>query len=1057
MCYNGAMIYLTDCSALSAALEKLKEIVKHNEKNNLRTIIFCEDRLSLAAERTVCAAVEGSFLTSVYTFARFLTARTGKCDNVLSSQGSAMAVRKIIEENRAKLNLFKKLSSSVAAQTIYDTIALLYSSRVSAEDAAAAAERGGVLGGKLHDLAIIYEAYTKFLQQSGMQDRNAYLRKLPDVIKADESFKGSTVIFLGFQAFTCTSQEIVRAVMSKAANVHGLFIGGTEDIYVNEASAFFHAAAAEFGGVERAQFNVSSNAEAEALRKGIFNPESFYTPKYATANVGIYEATDGEEELEFIAASIKKHVMEGERYAKISVMLPDLNNSERVLARVFSRFKIPYYADMQLPLSDHALCTFIINYLLCIASGCRFADVDGVIASPYFPAERADKDEYRNYALKYATYRGGIKRAPNSENLEKSGFDFERVERVRALFLKGLEFLTVKGGNRAICMGLRSLLEHFEVKQTLEKAEKKYKNQRPCAAEFSHRALESALAVISEAESIAADDMSVSDFIKILKSGFAAMKISLIPPKSDAVFVGDLTSTANTGSNVVFAARLTGDVPDSSDDTSLLTDREIAALESVNLNISPKIRQVNARNREICALNICAFRNKLYLSYSSDGSESGVSEIISYAKAIFSTLGGSELLPVSVSRIAQNARAVPYYCTEKLTALRHLRKYPQSNSASSIYAVLQNSGYKSEADCALETPEKSGISCGNELYLGKFNSLSPTTLESYFTCPYMSFISKGLKVLEREEGAMRAVDTGNFIHAVLQDLAKEVENVDDLSAFEVKARNLANEKLPRPPYSALSDTDGGKYVCNELVDEAVKISSGMYQQLKNSSFVFSEAERAGEINLSDGIKVYGRIDRVDESGDMVRVIDYKTGSIDAAASSYYSGKKLQLPLYLLAVSEGKRAVGAYYFPASVLYSDKSDGVFRLQGFMDCSDEVVGASDKNVQPKTKSSYVNANYQGKQLENTLMRDDFIDFLEYSRLISNSAVKEMTSGNITPSPIDGACEYCKMGGSCGVTLGKDVEERKTASVKCAEIAKIVQKQRKNNGEDDENATHF
>jgi len=129
----------------------------------------------------------------------------------------------------------------------------------------------------------------------------------------------------------------------------------------------------------------------------------------------------------------------------------------------------------------------------------------------------------------------------------------------------------------------------------------------------------------------------------------------------------------------------------------------------------------------------------------------------------------------------------------------------------------------------------------------------------------------------------------------------------------------------------------------------------------------------------------------------------------------------------------------------------------LQGFMDCSDEVVGASDKNVQPKTKSSYVNANYQGKQLENTLMHDDFIDFLEYSRLISNSAVKEMTSGNISPSPIDGACEYCKMGGSCGVTLGKDVEERKTASVKCAEIAKIVQKQRKNNGEDDENATHF
>lgn len=101
------MIKAVNCAALSTALEKLKNIVKENEEKRKKTVIFCEDRLSLAAERTVCAAVGGTFLTSVYTFARFLSSEAGKTENVLSAQGSAMAVRRIIEEHKNELKLLK--------------------------------------------------------------------------------------------------------------------------------------------------------------------------------------------------------------------------------------------------------------------------------------------------------------------------------------------------------------------------------------------------------------------------------------------------------------------------------------------------------------------------------------------------------------------------------------------------------------------------------------------------------------------------------------------------------------------------------------------------------------------------------------------------------------------------------------------------------------------------------------------------------------------------------------------------------------------------------------
>ena len=222
----------------------------------------------------------------------------------------------------------------------------------------------------------------------------------------------------------------------------------------------------------------------------------------------------------------------------------------------------------------------------------------------------------------------------------------------------------------------------------------------------------------------------------------------------------------------------------------------------------------------------------------------------------------------------------------------------------------------------------------------------------------------------------------------------------------------------------------------------------MYDQLKNSSFVFSRAESAGEVRLDGGAKVYGRIDRVDESGGLVRVIDYKTGVIDASATKYYMGTKLQLPLYLLAAANGKRAAGAYYFPASVEYREKNDGVFRLQGFMDGGDDVVLASDSSVQPKQKSAYVEAYYQGRRLDNVMTGDDFSYFLKYSTLIAEGGVKEMKSGNIAPSPVESACSYCRAGGSCGLSLN-ETEERACGSVKCADVVEIVRKET-NNGTD-------
>ena len=1067
VCYNLNMIKSIIVPALSVALENLQKIICKNERAGKNTIIFCEDRLTLAAERAVCAAVGGTFNVSVYTFSRFLSSERGKRTNVLSSQGSAMAIRRIIEENKSSLKLFGKFSAAAAAGAVYDTIALLYSSKISAEELRSAATQG-LLESKLADISLIYSLYDGYLKENGKVDRNAYLGELPAVICESEKIRDSEVIFLGFQSFTRSSSECVRAAFSSAKNVYGVFIGGNEEIYTKEASAVFEGIAAEFGGAEYERAESTLIKEADILRRSLFNPESYYSKSlYPTDKVRIYEATDEDEELEFVAASIKKYVLDGVaekggdkdnavRYGNISVMVPDIGGAEHRIERIFSQYRIPYYADRRHPLSEHPVCDFIINYLMCVNSGCTLKDTDAVVSSPFFPEGRDDKDAYRNYALRLADFRGGIKREPNRDVLKSKKFSYESVQKVRKTFLNGLELLPAKKVKNSdgkfelsiipseITSGIKGIFEKFKVENKLKDLKEKFKDSYPTVSEFSGRVFEAAISAVEEAENILGGGyMPLNEYIKILKSGFTAAEISLIPPKADAVFVGDIASTANTGSRILFAVSMTEGVPKTSSDTSLLTDSEIEVLERVNLGISPKIRQVNMRRREQTALNVCAFTDRLYLTYPAHlaGEESSSGEIIDYACQVFGTKGAggevTKIKPISIKRVTQSFVAMPYYCSEKLPALKKLYSESVPEKRATVYNILKDSGCKEEADRAIRQPDKKSVSCGRELFVS-YDAVTPTALETYYSCPYKNFMEQGLKLREREEGAMRPLDTGTFIHTVLQKLAADLGSCADIEEARARGREGAEVLIDSGEYSALTDSNSGHYTAEQLIKEAGEVTAGAYEQLANSKFSVENAEWSCEIELGDGVRINGRIDRVDRCDDMIRIIDYKSGAVDASATKYYMGLKLQLPLYLTAAANGHRAVGAYYFPASVGYKTEPDGVFRLQGFMDGSEDVVSASDTTIDSKQKSAYVDASISGSRSESAMENGIFNDFLQYSALIARKGVKEMLEGNIEPSPADGACKYCKIGGSCQFAVGIDGEERSSRTVKCAEIGR-------------------
>ena len=1047
MCYNTVMNISVIAPALGEALEELKKYVARNEEAGRRTVVFCEDRLTLVAERAVCAAVGGTFSAAVYTLARFLSQEGGQQEKLLSSRGSAIVIRGITERCRDRLRLFGKLSAAAAAGTVYDTIALLYSSGISAEEISAA-RTGGLLSDKLHDIAVIYSEYASFLEESGMLDRNVYLRLLPSVIEGSEKIKGADVIFLGFQAFTGTVGECVKACMRTAANTCGIFVGGAPDIYANEAPAQFEGFTRGLGGCKTVTLPSAMCAEAERIRRNLFEPSAFRGSPVPTGRVHVFEAADENEELEFIAASIKKFVCGGERYFRISVMLADAEGMRPTLARVFSQYKIPYYIDERRPLSEHALSEFLCGFLECAAGGCAPDDVDGVLASPLFGLTKRERDICRNYLARCACYRGGIKREPRADICDRLGFDADIVGAVRARFLTALSKLPARAATSdGWAEGVRKIAEYFECEKQLEKLKERYSAEYPARAEFNGRAYEGVISVLEEtAELGLGAQYTACEYKKLLASGLAAAKISLIPPKCDAVFVGDISSTVNAGSDVVFAAGLTDAVPGAGADTALLTDREIGALEAVNINISPKIAQVNGRRRETVALNLCAFREHLYVSYPllSGGEEKVRSEIVSYILALFANSAGRPLVPVTGRAVGASGRALPYYCSEPVPALRMLAGgslSPGINSA--LYKVLKEGGFAAEAESVVSRARtKQPIKNGRKLFAGGGN-VSPTLLETYFSCPYLNYAREGLKLSERQEGALRPLDTGNFIHEVLRQFAGI-----QLPASEGEARrcaaNLAEETLSRPEFSSLAQGAGGDVTAGRLKTEAEEVCAGAYRQLIASNFRVRDVEKWYSVPLLKDVNAGGRIDRVDECGDLVRVIDYKTGTAEADPNDYYAGVKLQLPFYLMAASQGKRPAGAYYFPANIDFRDDDGGDFTLEGFMDSGEYVVGNSDTTVQKKQRSRFFNAYLGGRQLAGNVKQEDFADFISYSALIARSGAEEMFSGNIAPSPYGETCKYCKMGGMCGFAEGVDQLSRKVKKVTCAEIAEAARRKK-------------
>ncbi len=981
-----------------------------------KNLIFCEEKVSLMAERSILAEYGGSFNTAVYSFGNYLRLKM-PAGNTLTKEGSAMAVKRVLSS--VPLSCFRA-SSAGLAPSLYELIIQLKSAKVKPSDLAFALENTtGALKNKLADIYAVYAGYEDFIAQNKLDDQSSMLNYLPELIQGDAELGCADVYIVGFNGWTSQIRSAISALINKAKSVTAILTEGeNEMVFVNEtANAFRELVKAQGKALVEQRLVSEWTKEGKLIADSLFNPISKKTQKTITDKIFTFQAENRSREVERVGKIIRQKVSSGEcRYKDITLALGDTEGYSDDIERVFSQLKIPYFVDQKKRVGAHPLVRLILSYIDAFRKNLEKGELSAFYKNPLFCADKALSDEFENYILAYNIDYSRLKKpftfAP------KGNKSLEELNEFRERIVKHFDKLDIYGLLNEL--GVQEKLNEFSGSlRALGEIEESAVNEQIYSA---------VTRVLGEMNAMLYGmDISVIEYRNIFVSGISAMELSIIPQYNDAVFIGGLKETALAKAKHLFVLGLTADIPAVKEDVALLSDGDISLLEEIKVLIEPKIKVVNHRERENAALALSAFADSLYLSYpilNVAGDKTVKSQALSEIEELFTVrpfpkVGGYLTYKSGLSAFA---RACGDFATGKLNDFKE---------ASSFYAVAGENDLKPLLDRANQ--EIKIRLDGSKEIMAK-SHVSPTRIEDYYKCPYRAFLSGGLRLKRREEGVVDGFSVGNLMHEIFSEYALKMQFVTDEISSNELVDSIARKALQKEEYARYLTDAVTSTAVESALKECAKFCYKNYLAMQSSSFKVKKTEVSFNDNAPNGypaiklmggkVKLIGKIDRVDESGEYYRVLDYKTASPSADLDLLFTGKKLQLYLYAKAVNydenNPKKLAGAYYMPISDKFRKEGEEQPVLSKGVTLSDEVVvGLQDENAL-SGKSEFLPVKIKGDKavIDGEMTGEGLNALVDYAVALSEKAVERMSEGVIAPTPCDDRiCGYCEFKELCSL----------------------------------------
>jgi ATP-dependent helicase/DNAse subunit B len=544
---------------------------------------------------------------------------------------------------------------------------------------------------------------------------------------------------------------------------------------------------------------------------------------------------------------------------------------------------------------------------------------------------------------------------------------------------------------------------------------------------------ERALEVLSGIARVFGDTpMTAQTLCSLVKTGFGAAKIAVIPPSTDAVALFDISTARLPDIDVLFAIGVQDGVwPARDDGPGILSAAERASLVEAGLDVG--VYDLSAEKLKVYSALVKP-KQKLYISYNT---QSAPAVIVDRVKRLFPDIPVQKNALPAASLAGMRAALLGELASA-------LRGKPHEGWLSGLLAQqMKRPGWEEEARRMLlrdnaAQPLGAGLAAG----LYGAGSVSATRVESFCRCPFRHFLDFGLRAQAERDYTHDALDIGTYMHLALDLFARGItEDGVDLSTLtedetERRMGEAADQAAQQHDYAKLTldERFARQYALlkNELVSAAQRIRKH-FAGSRASIYATEQPFSGYTVQTAQGqVAISGKIDRIDAAEGYFRVVDYKSSDTKFVLADVAAGVSLQLPVYIEAARRilrdtGLMPAGGYYMKIGDEYEDSPEAVdkeARMKGISLADAEVLrtfsavlpdGDFSAVDQTLTKSGELHSRRGTK-----VAAQELEALLDTVNARIQSAADAIWAGETAISPVAGTskgdvCEYCDYASIC------------------------------------------
>ena len=1067
---------------------EINEKIKQNEKSKI--YIITPEQFSFTAEKKLMENKKSVINAEVITFNRMayrvMNEVGGNIHNSLTKCGKSMLIYSILQKEKKNLNLLNKSDENI--DLAMRTISEFKKNQVSIEELKKETENisDNYLKIKLQDLILIYEKFNDNIENKYI-DETDLLTKLSENIEKINLFKNAIFYIDEFVGYTKQELEIIKKLLNISKNVTITFCIDNLELNSNPDTDIFYPNKITLSKILKL-LNEEEKIETVNLNKlnRFKNEELIYLENYLynlkikkyekeIKNINLFLSKNQYSEIEYIAKNIIKLVKNNNyKFNEIGIITKNVNTYSSLIKAIFTKYEIPVFIDEKKDLNQNILIRYILSILEIIIKNYSYESVFNYLKINFSEFDEDDIFKLEKYCIKYGIKNNKFKKDFIYEiNKEEINYLNELRKKIINPIINLEKKINKKQNVKNIIKELYLFLINENIENKLNKKIKELENKNNFELAKEYKiSYEIIINIFDEISNIFNDEeFTLDNFYKIFKIGLKNSSLGKIPASQDGVTVGDTERSRTHKVKAIFIIGLNdGSFPSVNKDEGFINDTDREVLKEKNIELAKgTLENLYDDNFNIYKAFTTA-EEKIFLSYcqsDTDGKSLRPSTLILKIKKIFPNLIEQNDILEKENYFLNEKELYEDFISKIICENDEIKNdnlflfYKYFNENNNYKKILKNNlNYIKK----LKMPEKIKKENIQKLYGTKLKT-SVSKLETFKSCPYEYFLQYSLKIKEKEELKVKNLDTGSFMHEVINSFFEEtknnkinIKNIED-EEIEKIVNKIIDEKLNNNKNYIFTATEKYKLLVKRLKRIILKALKYIILGLKSGDFEVEGTEVAFdekkgtykpiEIKLENGktVEIVGKIDRIDiakdENNKYIRIIDYKSSIKDIDYTNIYAGLQLQLITYLDAMCKIED-----FIPAGILYfnlleqminsgkkmtdeeiEEKIKNNFKMKGLILADVRVAKMQDNNLMAGTQSKIIPAYMDKSEMlspkkSSIATKEEFEKLQKYVINTIKEISEEILSGNIKLKPYyknkKTPCEYCSYKNVCGFNSG-------------------------------------